>query len=59
MKLVSYFKKLVQLVYFFTSELSLIQEIKDKADKKTKIRNRYNWIPRPALNTKREKDTYN
>ena len=30
-----------------------------KVDKKGMIRNRYNRIPYPALNTKREKDTYN
>ena len=29
------------------------------ADKKAMIRNRYNQIPHPALNTKRERDTYN
>ena len=30
-----------------------------KVDKKEKIRNRYNRIPHPALNTKRERDSYN
>ena len=30
-----------------------------KVDKKAMIRNRYNQIPFPALNTKRERDTYN
>ena len=30
-----------------------------KVDKKAMIRNRYNRIPYPALNTKREWDTYN
>ena len=30
-----------------------------KIDKKAMIRNRYNQIPHPALNTKRERDTYN
>ena len=29
------------------------------ADKRTMIRNRYNQIPYPALNTKRKRDTYN
>ena len=28
-------------------------------DKKAMIRNRYNRIPHPALNTKRERDTHN
>ena len=31
----------------------------DKVDKKPIIRNRYNQIPHPALNAKRERDTYN
>ena len=30
-----------------------------EADKKAMIRNRYNRIPQPALNTKRDRDTYN
>ena len=30
-----------------------------KEDKKAMIRNRYSRIPHPALNTKRERDTYN
>ena len=30
-----------------------------KVDKKAMIRNRYNRIPHPALNTKPERDTYN
>ena len=30
-----------------------------KVDKKAMIRNRYNRIPHPALNTKRGRDTYN
>ena len=29
-----------------------------KVDKKAMIRNRYNQIPYPALNTKWERDTY-
>ena len=31
----------------------------EKVDKKAMIRNRYNRIPHPVLNTKRERDTYN
>ena len=31
----------------------------NKVDKKAMIRNRYNQIPHPALNTKRGRDTYN
>ena len=30
-----------------------------KVDKKAMIRNRYNWVPHPAPNTKWERDTYN
>ena len=30
-----------------------------KVDKKAMIKNRYNRISHPALNTKRERDTYN
>ena len=30
-----------------------------KVDKKAMIKNRYNRIPHPALNTKRERDAYN
>ena len=30
-----------------------------KVDKKAMIRNRYNRIPHPVLNTERERDTYN
>ena len=33
--------------------------LSNKVDKKAMIRNRYNRIPHPALNTKRERDTYN
>ena len=29
-----------------------------EVDKKAMIRNRYNRIPHPAINTKRERDTY-
>ena len=31
----------------------------DNVDKNAMIRNRYNRIPHPALNTKQERDTYN
>ena len=30
-----------------------------EVEKKAMIRNRYNRIPHPVLNTKRERDTYN
>ena len=35
-----------------------LAEKQDKVNKKAKIRNRFNRIPYPALNTKRETDTY-
>ena len=35
------------------------KSLPEKVDKKAMIRNRYNRIPYPALNTKRERDTYN
>ena len=49
-------------VFFFTSAdtiLCYLHNLTLKVDKKTKIRNRYNRIPHPTLNTKRERDTYN
>ena len=36
-----------------------VTSLNDKVDKKAVIRNRYNRIPYPAQNTKRERDTYN
>ena len=49
---------------FFYNRLTYVKQIKYisvtfKVDKKATIRNRYNRIPHPALNTKRERDTYN
>ena len=40
--------------YFFDNELSIV-----KVDKRAMIRNRYNRIPHPDLNTKRERNTNN
>ena len=42
--------------YFFGVDKSAF---KHKVDKKAMIKNRYNRTPPPALNTKRERDTYN
>ena len=38
---------------------TILAETPCKVDKKAMIRNRYNRIPNPALNTKWERDTHN
>ena len=45
------------IVWIYSADSTKMLE--GKVDKKAMIRNRYNRIPHLALNTKRERDTYN
>ena len=49
----------LKVVDSIARSLRTLKENSHKVDKKAMIRNRYNRIIHPALNTKRERDSYN
>ena len=53
------FKRRMFPINRWVSSKNVSQNVSWKVDKKAMITNRYNRIPYPALNTKRERDTYN